>query len=309
MKKLGIMFALAGVITFGLSSCGGDDPETAKPTPKFDFITGAGYTSANATVNAGNTIKIGIDATGSENLESVGVRTQVGTAQQSIFPLSSTGDSVITSLKTKNFTVEFEYQVGSLPTTEKITVIVKMSNGTQSQKTILLTITAPAKNVTDAPGRQIGGQTNTTYGSYWSMEINSAKLQSEANSDPASIDWAYYYGASNLATFAAPDDATLTSSGVMGNSDLPNWSTKNATRFKKLDASFDFDGLATSTTLLDEISKGAPTLSAITKMAVGDMYLFITADGKEYGAIKIVNNNPTTSSGLLTFDMKFVSEQ
>ncbi|MDX5320081.1 MAG: hypothetical protein LPK45_03320, partial [Bacteroidota bacterium] len=94
MKKLGIMFALAGVITFGLSSCGGEE-EVAKPTPKFDFITGAGYTSANATVNAGNVVKIGIDATGSENLESVGVRTQVGTAQQTIYPLSSTGDSVI----------------------------------------------------------------------------------------------------------------------------------------------------------------------------------------------------------------------
>ena len=308
MKKLGIMFALAGVITFGLSSCGGDDEEVAKPTPKFDFKTGAGFTSASGNINAGNTVKIGIEASGSENLESVGVRAQVGTAQQTIFPLASTGDSILAS-KTKDISLDFEYQVGSLPTTEKITVIVKMSNGTQTSKTINLTVSAAAKPVTDAPGRQIGGQTNASYGSYWSMEVNSSKLQSEANADPASIDWVYYYGSTNDATFAAPNDATLQSSNVMNNPNLSTWGTKNATKFKKASAGFDFDGLTTSTQLLSEISAGAPALTAITKMQNGDVYIFVTEGGKEYGAIKIVSNTPTTSQSLLTFDMKFVSEQ
>lgn len=242
MKKLGIMFALAGVITFGLSSCGGTDDDVVKPTPKFDFKTGAGYTSSNANVNAGNTIKIGIEASGSENLESVGVRTQVGTSQQAIFKLTADGDSILAS-KTKNISLEIEYQVGSLPTTEKITVIVKMSNGTQSSKTINLTVTAAAKAITDAPGRQIGGQTNTTYGSYWSMETNSSKLQSDANADPASIDWVYYYGSTNNATFAAPNDAVLNSSNVMNNPGFSTWATKNATKFKKASAGFNFAGL------------------------------------------------------------------
>jgi len=306
MKKLGMMFALAGVITFGLSSCGGTDEEVVKPTPKFDFKTGAGYTSGNANVNAGDSVLIGIDASGSENLESVGVRTQVGTAQQTIFPLASTGDSILAS-KTKDIALEFKYKVGSLPTTEKITVIVKMSNGTQTSKTINLTVTAAAKKVTDAPGRQIGGQTNPNYGSYWSMKTNTAALQADANANPADIDWVYYYGSTNEATFAAPNDATLNSSNVMNNPGLAAWATKNATKFKKASAGFDFDALDQSTELLAEIDKGAPTLTAITKMQVGDIYIFITNGGKEYGAFKVISNTPTNSQALMTFDMKFVS--
>lgn len=308
MKKLGIMFVMAGIVAFGLSSCGTDDPDVVKPTPKFDFKTGLGYTSASGNAVAGSTVKIGIDATGSENLESVGVRTQVGTAQQSIYPLTANGDSIITSLKTKDFSIEFTYQVGSLPTTEKITVIVTMSNGESSSKTISLNITATPKNLTDAPGRLIGGQSNTTYGSYYSMESNSAELQAAANANPAAIDWVYYYGSGNLATFASPDDPTLQSSNVMNNPSLTSWSVKNATRFKKL-TGFDFDNTTTNTELQTEISKGAPTLTAITKMAVGDVYLFITAGSKEYGIIKIISISEPTSAGYVTFDMKFTSEQ
>ena len=309
MKKLGLLF-LAGVVAFGLSSCGGDDdPDEAKPTPKFDFVTGAGYTSSNATVDAGTTIKVGIDATGSENLESVGVRVKTTGGSETIVPLTLTGDSIITSLKVKNFKLDFEYQVGSLPTTEVLTVIVKMSNGTQTSKSIALTVQAAAKQVQDAPGRQLGGQTNSSLGSYWSMETNSAALQSDANSNPASIDWVYYHGATNQATFAAPDDNTLLSSNVMNNPQLVNWSPKNATRFKKASASFDFENLAQSTELQAEISAGAPSLTTITKLAAGDVYIFTTAGNKEYGAIKIVGINPANSAGVISFDMKFISEQ
>ncbi|MBI1221745.1 MAG: hypothetical protein GC180_03995 [Bacteroidetes bacterium] len=309
MKKLGIMIALAGIVSIGLSSCGGDTTTTTKPTPKFDFITGAGYTATNGSVSAGTVIKIGIDASGSENLESVGVRSQVGTGQQTTFALakSTGGDTLISDLKTKNFSITFDYQVGSLPSTEKITVIVKMSNGTQTQKTLLMTVTAATKNVVDAPGRQMGAQSNSTYGSYYSFDVNNAVLQADANSNPAGVDWVYYFGSSNSATFAAPDDATLNSSNVMGNTSLPNWSTKNATRFKKL-SGFDYAGLATSDQLQAEIAKGAPTLSAITNMQVGDIYLFITASAKEYGAVKITGIN-TGAAGDISFDMKFISEQ
>lgn len=307
MKKLGIMFVMTGIVAFGLSSCG-TDPDVAKPTPKFDFKTGLGYTSANGNVTAGSTVKIGIEATGSENLQSVGVRTQVGTAQQGTLNLTASGDSNITSLKTKDFSLEFTYQVGSLPTTEKITVIVTMSNGESTQKTITLTVTATPKNLTEAPGRQIGGQSNATYGSYYSMETNTAELQASANANPAAIDWVYYYGSGNLATFAAPDDPTLQSSNVMNNPSLTSWSVKNATRFKKLPG-FDFDGATTSTDLQTEISKGAPNLTALTQMQIGEVYLFVTAGSKEYGIIKIISNSAPTSAGFVTFDMKFVSEQ
>lgn len=295
---------MAGVVAFGMSSCSPDEEEEVKPTPKFDFITDAGYTSANATVTAGSLVKIGIDASGSENLESVGVRTQVGSAQEAIFPLTSTGDSIITSLKTKDFTFEFEYQAGQLPTNERITVIVKMSNGTQTSKSIVLTVTAPAKPVTEALARQMGAQNNATFGSYYSMTDNVALLQAEANAAPASVDFIYYYGSSNLATLAAPDDAQVVS--VMGNTQLSSWSTKNATRFKKV-SGFDFDGLTESTALAEEIAKGGLT-SMANNLAQGDVVIFVTAGAQTYGVLKVVSISPASGSGVLTFDMKFVSE-
>lgn len=303
MKKLGLLF-MAGVVAFGMSSCSSDDEEEVKPTPKFDFITDAGYTSANVTVDAGSLVKIGIDASGSENLESVGVRTQVGSAQESIFPLTSTGDSIITSLKTKDFTFEFEYQAGQLPTNERITVIVKMSNGTQTSKSIVLTVTAPTKPVTEALSRQMGAQNNLDFGSYFSVSENISKLGAEANANPAVIDFVYYYSGSNLATLAAPSTNGL--GDIVGNSSLDNWDPKNKTLFKKV-SGFDYDNLTESGQLSTEIAKGGLTNQA-TNLVAGDIVIFVTEGAQTFGAIKVVSVTPASGSGVLTFDMKFVAE-
>lgn len=299
------MFALAGVVAFGLSSCGDDPEDVAKPTPKFDFKSGGAYTSTNVEVNGQTILEFGIDATGSENLESVGVRVSKNGGSETILPLGEIGDSIIKDEKLKNFEIDFEYETGIASGTEKITVIVKMTNGTQTSKSIVITNKGESKQLSEAPGRQMGAQNNATYGSYWSMSQNQYLFQTEANTTPADVDWVYYYGASNKATFAAPDDPTLQSSNVMGNPSLTSWAVKNNTRFKKLATGYDFDAKETSDEIQGEMA-GA-TLSSISDMQVGDVYFFVTANQNEFGIIKITG--VTTGGGSeLGFDMKYVSK-
>lgn len=307
MKKLGIMFVMAGIVAFGLSSCGTDDPDAAKPTPKFDFITGAGYTSANTTVAAGSVLTIGIDATGSENLKSVGVRRSYNGGPQNILGIASTGDSSISSLKVKDFTMEFEYEVGSTSGTELITVIVTMDNGETASKTILLTVTSTPKPAQDRPNNEMGGQNNASLGSYWSVANAQFNLQAQANANPEDIDFVYFYGtAGQLATFASPDDPLFNSgTNVMNNPSMATWSPKNTTRFKK--TSINYDNVTTSTPIEAEIAAGGVTLTQVKDMKVGDVYIFTTSGSKYFGLIKITAFTAQSGSGSVKFDMKVVS--
>ena len=305
MKKLGIMFVMAGIVAFGLSSCGTDE-DIAKPTPKFDFIVGASYTSSNTTVPAGTMLKIGIDATGSENLKSVGVRRSYNNGPQSIVMITSGGDSTISSLKTKDFTMDFDYEVGATSGKEVITVIVTMANDQISSKTITLTVTSTPKAVSNRPNNEMGGQNNATFGSYWSVSNSQFRLQAEANADPADIDFVYFYGtAGQLATFAAPDDALFNSTtNVMNNPALANWSVQNATRFKK--SALDYDNVSDSGPIDAEIAAGGVTNSQVKDMKVGDVYVFTTTSN-EFGLIKITGFSATSGSGTVQFDMKVVT--
>lgn len=298
MKKIGMMFVMAGVLAFGLSSCGDDNGGEAAPTPTVDWKGGVDYVSAPKSVSGGTQVKFGINASGTENLTSVGVRISINGGQETILPLTDNGDSTI---KTKNFSMDIPYTAPSVPGTVKFTVIVKMSNSTQTSKSILLTITNPAQAVTDRQNIEMGAQNNATFGSFWDLDAGIMML-SEANATPGAVDFIYYYGASNKASFASPNDAQVTS--VFAS--ISNWSTRNATKFRKttLTAS-QYDAITMSTDVDAQVSAGV-TVTSVTDLKVGDVVLFVKHDGSIYGLIKVTEINPASSSGAIKFDMKIV---
>lgn len=303
MKKLGMMFIMAGVLAFGLSSCGGEDDPATKPKPSFDWKGGTDYISTNTTVNAGFDIKFGINASGSENLEKVRVTVSYNGGSATILPLTDDGDSIITDLKTKNFSMDIPYTVGSIPGTEKVSVSVYMSNGTVTTKSILITVNQAPQQVQSRTNAEMGAQNNATYGSFWSFTNFQALLTADANNAPESIDMIYYYGATNKATFASPNDAQVTQ--VFAN--VSNWATRNASKFRKTTlSSADFDAITVSTELDTEVAAGG-TLTAATQLAVGDVVLFITAGNKTYGLLRINAIPSAASNGTIEFDAKFIS--
>ncbi len=306
MKKLGIMFIMAGAMAFCLSSCGGDEPITDEtPRPSFDWKGGADYISQNATVQAGSQIKFGINASGVENLEKIRVTLSYNGGSENIVFLTDDGDSVITSLKTKTFSMDIPYTVGNIKGTEKVTVTVFMSNGTSTSKSILLTVTAPSIPVQSRSNAEIGADKNTTLGSFWSFATYQALLTAEANNDRNSVDMIYYYGATNKATLAAPNDAQV---GQLHPS-VNNWlaSERNATKFRKTTlTSADFDAITMSDALDAQVAVGA-TATMANDLKVGDVVLFITAGNTTYGLLRINSISPASSSGVLSFDSKFVS--
>ncbi len=158
--------------------------------------------------------------------------------------------------------------------------------------------------VTQSTGQQAGaintypitlGSYNATTGSSFASSNGQVYTWSDATANSQLIDFVYYYGATNNASIAAPDDSDA---GIVF--DFSNWATKNATRF----------GLVTGVTFADitddtEIvaNESAATTSTVTGLAVGNIVEFKTAAGK-YGMFVVSAINGTTSSGTIDITVK-----
>ncbi len=139
------------------------------------------------------------------------------------------------------------------------------------------------------------GSYNSSTGSSFASSNGTVYNWADATTNSQLIDFVYYYGATNNATIAAPDDADA---GTVF--DFSNWATKNATRF----------GIVTGVTFSDitddtEIvaNESAATASAVTTLSVGNVVEFKTAAGK-YGMFVVSAINGTTSSGTIDITVK-----
>ena len=80
----------------------------------------------------------------------------------------------------------------------------------------------------------LGGQSNATLGSFYSVKYGKVMTIGAATSQSADVDFAYYYGSSNKATIAAPaNDQAQTIS--YGSTKMSSWSKKNNTKFYRVD--------------------------------------------------------------------------
>lgn len=296
-----MMFMMAGILAFGLSSCG-DDTEEVKPRPSFDWKGGTDYVSSNTSVPAGSEVLFGINARGEENLKSVGVRVSYNGAPSTIFMLTSSGDSTITSLRTRNFSIDIPYQVGNTPGTETVTITVTMANDETFSRTVVLTVTAQATNVTERSNISAGAQNNAN-GSFFSVSQSQTFTIAESNNNQSIVDMIYYHGAVNAATLASPNDAQVTS--LFPN--VTSWTTRNATRMRLVTMTeAQYQAITLSTDVDALIQAGNPTLTAVTQLKVGDVVLFVTSGGTYYGIIRVKAIQPASPQGQITFDMKVV---
>lgn len=147
----------------------------------------------------------------------------------------------------------------------------------------------------------LGSYQSATGSSFASIDGN-VYTMAQAFANQAAIDFLYWWGATTSATIGAPDDdnANAVYTGANG---LPNWTTKNATRFKNT---------ALTAAEFDAISDGAPLITNATgadqtrigSLAVGNVFAFKTVTNKD-GLIKVVAIN-TGAAGDITIDVKVV---
>ncbi|MCX7863394.1 MAG: hypothetical protein N2449_10415 [Bacteroidales bacterium] len=139
----------------------------------------------------------------------------------------------------------------------------------------------------------LGAQNHTTGSSFASSNGNVYTL-SQAAQNSALIDFMYYYGATNLATLAAPGDAQT--SAVY--SAVSNWQTKNNTKFVK-NPTINFDNLS-ATTDISGVTFGSDTKA--NQLAANNIIAFKTDAGK-IGFIK-VNSITGTNDGTINITVK-----
>jgi len=195
-----------------------------------------------------------------------------------------------------NYGFTYHYTVPQNATAPVDVIVTATDDKAQTTtKTVTISITGTA-TIKSCDNMVLGSYDNTT-GSFFSSKTCDIYTVGEAKNNQSAVDFIYFYGATNHATLAAPNDADA---NTISTFELNTWSTKNATTFK-MASSFDFGG-ATVASIMTAWNAGGSELTKASELSNGQVYVFKTADNR-YGAIK-VNSITAGANGTINIDVK-----
>ncbi|HER07807.1 MAG TPA: hypothetical protein ENO20_02750 [Bacteroides sp.] len=276
MKRLAIFFPVLFIGLVGLfHSCG----EEEMLGPNLQFFGGE-YIDADETVEPGAELKFSWLAT-------------VGTSDLASF--SITRDGITLTGYPDNDIPKDNYS-------DQVTLIAPLNDGAyvyvftvtdenimSDSKTFTITVEKTGGPI-DEWTQTLGSHQSATGSSFASSNGEVYNLV-DAKANAALIDFMYFYGVTNLATLAAPDDEDITS--VFFNENGPEtWSTRNSTRFTETTLTVaQFDG-AEDDLLIVENAEGA-SLTKVNEIESNQVIAFTTDEdktgGSKMGLIKVVS--------------------
>lgn len=286
MTKNILFIALLGLVTV-FSSCNRDE----KVAPSVSFVGGAGFTSSDQTVATGTAIKVGITASCDQTMK----KFQIKVAYDGQVP-SMVLDSAIS---TKIFALpQYTFNARGIAGTEVWSFTLVDEDGLTTTVSFKVTTTATSALVTTFNAKLLGAQ-NATSGSSFSTTTGDIFTLDQAKAASGSVDFVYFFGATNQATLSAPDNNTDLDAVFTGSNRPSTWTTRNQTRFATTaftTAQFD---LITNVAAL-----GTTTTTAVkaNSLAIGNVIAFTTAVGKR-GLIKITGIT-AGASGDITVTVK-----
>jgi len=281
-KHLFFAFMMLVSASMFFASCSKDDDKSA---PTLSFKTGTGYTSANATVNYNDTVKIGILATsnGSDNI----VKFVLKADDQVI--MDSTLNAIQVSL-------DFSIVKGaSASETWKFTVTDAAGKITESS----IVLSRPSTEITTYNAVKLGAQDNTTDPSFFSTSDGSTYFQGDAYNNQAKIDMFCFYenttSHQNFTTLGAPG-SNIT--GIFTGGTAPdNYDVKNVTYFvKTILTPAQFDAVTNDEGILQSFDPSNQFKKA-KNLQTGDVWAFKTQSGK-FGLLKVTSVVPETNGSL-----------
>jgi hypothetical protein len=299
MKKYLLFFGAIVLFsaTLFISSCTSDNT-TADLPPTIEFVAGSGYISTDATLTVGSTFSIKVlaqaNATSGAKLETLKV---IGVSDNIVildttYSIPSSGQTTYSGI--------FSSTALSTPGVMRIEFKVTDKDGQSATTSLQITTVLGTTPINSFPMKILGSYDSQTGSSFASID-GSVYTLAEAFAHQASVDFLYWWGASTNATIGAPDDANaaLVYTGANG---LPNWTTKNATRFVLTTLTVaEFDAITDGNVLASEAA-GATTLTRMGQLVVDNVFGFKTQTGK-YGLIKVTNINEG-AAGDITIDVK-----
>jgi len=287
MKKLSFVFAMALLASMPfLTSCNKD---TTPPT--MNFIGGGDYISADVSVVANSAIKAGVNA-------------QSGSSKLTRFQIVRTFNNIPTTvldsvISTETFNITVEGFARDEAGVERWSFTITDKDGETA--TLAFNVTTTVGSIKSYTEKILGSYDNATLGSSFASADGTIYKLAEAKANAAKIDWMYFYGATNQATLAAPNDPDAID--VFSGSNGPDtWSVKNATKFAKVTfpAGTTWDGITNDIPIINLASGVAE--SKVNMLTVGQIVAFKTAAGK-MGLIKI-EAITGTGAGSITYSVK-----
>lgn len=303
MKKLNsllMLAAVAGALTF--TSCQKDEVTTT------GTVTYSTPTDGKATVPTDTVILVKLTVSAAEDLKSVSAKVAYDGAVGTTLDLSAdtkTTDSTLASGTGKTFEWTTGILTRSVAGKEVYTYTFKDKSGNTTEATITLTVNSKVvvDKVVTYSAKLLGGQSNATQGSFFNSSEGLVYNQANAKTNSGKVDILYFYGATNMATIASPDDADAATIYNNSSTGIQTWTTKNATKFKATTVTAtEFDGItAKDDSKIVAAAAGAADTKS-NKLASGSVFAFVTAAGKK-GLIKVTAVSGT-QDGSITIDVK-----
>jgi hypothetical protein len=298
MKK--IAYVMFGLMTAGLmflSSCSSDETTPGDIHPALNFVGGSGYISGDAILDASTTFTVGLNAFSST--ESNAKLTNFKVTRVYKNKPSVVLDSTI---NVSQFSIDLDYTTVPEAGVENFIFTITDKDGVSKELSFNITTV-----VTTGPGpintfsmKIMGAQGSTTGSSFASIDGTVYDL-ADAKINAAKIDWLYFYGATNFATIAAPDDPDAKDVFNNATNGLQTWSVLNPTRFKKIATAVDWNSI-TNDSLIVILTESGVDLTKANNLDITDVVGFVSATGKK-GLIR-VEEITGTNAGTMTISVK-----
>jgi hypothetical protein len=278
MKKFKFLFA-ALILSAGafVSSCTDDTTET-DPGPSLTLKGGAGYTSVDANIEIGTTIKVGV----------IGGKSSVSGNKLTHFKCVFTSNNVPTilldsTLNSDTFDWEIELEFNSTGT-GIISFELTDKGSMKNSKSFNITVQGPE---TKKYSNVELGSWNDAIGSFFATSEGIPYNVTQTSTVPANqakIDFLFFKGVTYFNTIASPDDVDA---NTISDLKLNLWTTKKQTRFNTTSlTAAQFDAIGTNY-VFPNFDFGSQTTKA-TALEKNDVILFKT-EGGGIGLIKIVD--------------------
>ena len=294
MKKLVYLFAflMVGGLFF-MTACTEDEEGDVKPT--ISFKGGAGYVSQDVTLDTDAEFTIGITAASNSS----------SGAKLSLLELTRVYNNATwftwdTAIDVSYYSIDITMTALNVEGTERIALKVTDKDGQSNEISVNITTESSAGPITSFDQKILGSYQSATGSSFASADGSIYSL-AEAKANQAKVDWMYFYGASDFATIASPNDSHAALVFNNATNGLQTWTTKNNTLFRKVTTVIDWNAITDDTIIMQEAAT-EPDQTRIATLAVGDVLLFKTVTSK-YGMIK-VNNIAVGADGTIDISVK-----
>lgn len=302
MRKINLFAILILVSGIGfLASCSKDS--TTDVTPTINFIGGAGYTSTDVTLDAGELFRVGVNAAANATSGKNLVKFKV------VRTFDNTPTTELdTTINTDNFSWNSYFSANTGVGSETWTFTVTDKDGQTNELSLKITTVATAGQINSYTAVLLGGQENPSRGSFYSTFNDSVMIQGIANVNQSKIDMIYYYGTTNKASIVAPASTQLSAvpqfSYIL--SGASKWLVTNQTKFKAVTG---IDWALVTNDALITANAVALTDMNVNQLVAGNIIAFETAttsaNPSKKGLFKVVSVTGTAAADrAITIEVK-----